>query len=373
MINILIADDDAATRKMISQSLEGKGYSLFEAANGLDAYAMIKKEKINIAILDWILPGMTGIDICKKIRNEQQSSYVFIVMLTVKDERKDLLEGFAAGVDEYVKKPVNLLEFHARIKVGERIISLEHSLVQKQKELFEINQMKNKFLGIAAHDLRNPIISIRGFSELLLKDPSNFTEDQKEFLSIIYTTSRGLLAMLSDLLDVSLIESGRMEINHQPESLKKIVQDKIRVNSFQAKQKQITIHQDLYNVPIIEFDSHRIGQAVDNLISNAIKFSPYGSNIYLMLKQDRNKIKFSVRDEGPGIPKEEQHLLFSEFHRLSIRPTAGETSTGLGLAITKKIMEVHGGSIEFESSDGFGSTFCLVFPVKTFTNENAPS
>jgi signal transduction histidine kinase len=83
----------------------------------------------------------------------------------------------------------------------------------------------------------------------------------------------------------------------------------------------------------------------------------------LILKQDGNEIKFSVRDEGPGIPKEEQHLLFSEFHRLSIRPTAGETSTGLGLAITKKIMEAHGGSIEFESSEGSGAIFSLVFPL----------
>jgi two-component system, sensor histidine kinase and response regulator len=363
MIKILVADDDAATRKMITQSLGEEGYSLFEAAKGLDAYAIIKKENINIAILDWILPEMTGIDICRKIREDQQSSYVFIVMLTVKNERKDLLEGFAAGVDEYVKKPLNLLELNARIKVGERIIGLEQSLIQKQKELFEINQMKNKFLGIAAHDLRNPIISIRGFSELLLRDPSNLTDDQREFLSIIYTTSRGMLAMLNDLLDVSLIESGRMEIHKRSESLTKIIQDKILVNSFQANQKQIAIHKELLNIPTIELDPQRIGQAVDNLISNAIKFAPYGSNIYLILKQDGNKIKFSVRDEGPGIPQEEQHLLFSEFHRLSIRPTAGETSTGLGLAITKKIMEAHGGSIGFESSEGSGSTFSLVFPI----------
>jgi two-component system, sensor histidine kinase and response regulator len=369
MINILIADDDAVTRRMITQCLGEKKYRLFEASNGLDAYAMIKKDRIHIAILDWILPGMTGIDICKKIREEQRSAYVFIVMLTVKHERKDLLDGFAAGVDEYIKKPVNLLELIARIKVGERIIRLEQSLRQKQKELYEINQMKNKFLGIAAHDLKNPIISIRGFSELLLKDPSNLTEDQKEFLSIIHTTSRGMLAMLSDLLDVSLIESGRMEINLRPESLKKIVLDKIRVNSLQAKHKQINIHHELQDVPILDFDSQRIGQAVDNLISNAIKFAPYGTNIYLILKQDGNEIKFSVRDEGPGIPKEEQHLLFSEFHRLSIRPTAGETSTGLGLAITKKIMEAHGGSIEFKSIEGTGSIFCLIFRISASSGD----
>lgn len=369
MINILIADDDAATRRMIVQYLGKKGYRIFEASDGIEAYSLIMAGNINIAILDWILPGLTGIDICKKIRDEQLLSYVFIVMLTIKDESKDILDGFAAGVDEYIKKPVNLLELHARIKVGERIISLEQSLKQKQKELFDINQMKNKFIGIAAHDLRNPIISIRGFSELLLKEPSNFTEDQKEFLTIIHSTSRNMLAMLNDLLDISLIESGKMEIALKPGSFKKLVQERVRLNSLQAKQKQITIHHELYNIPVIEFDSHRIGQAVDNLISNAIKFAPYGSNIYLILRQDGDKIIFSIRDEGPGIPKEEQHLLFSEFHRLSIRPTAGETSTGLGLAITKKIMESHHGFIEFESREGLGSTFSLILPINPSTEK----
>jgi signal transduction histidine kinase len=284
-------------------------------------------------------------------------------MLTIKDERKDLLDGFAAGVDEYIKKPVNLMELRARIKVGERIIGLEQSLKQKQKELSDMNQRKNKLLGIAAHDLKNPIISIRGFSELLLKKPTNLTEDQKEFLSIIYTTSNGMLTMLNDLLDISLIESGKMEIDLQSGSLVNLVQERIRINDLQAKKKKIAIHHELNNIPRIEFDSRRIGQAIDNLISNAIKFAPDGSNIYLILSQDGDKIKLNVRDEGPGIPKKEQHLLFSEFHRLSIRPTAGETSTGLGLAITKKIMEAHNGSIEFVSREGFGSTFCLVFPI----------
>ncbi len=362
MIHILIAEDDAATRKMIRQCFKDTQYAIFEADNGIAAYEILQKENIHIAILDWILPGMTGIDLCKKIRSEQGLSYTFIIMLTVKDEKKDLLCGFEAGVDEYIKKPVNLQELQARINVGMRIIQLEQSLKQKQQELIELNQKKNKFLGIVAHDLRNPIISIRGFSELLLKDPANFSDDQKEFLSIIYSTSRNMLAMLNDLLDLSLMESGRMEIHVKPESIKKIIEDKIRINSLQAKQKHIALHQDLEDVSTLQLDAQRIGQAVDNLISNAIKFTPYGSNVFLQLKEDGNTIRFSVRDEGPGIPKEEQHLLFSEFHRLSIRPTAGETSTGLGLAICKKIMEAHGGSIEFESTEGAGSIFTLVFP-----------
>lgn len=363
MMNILIADDDAAARKMVSQYLKKKGYNVFEASNGIETYTSILDHPINIAVIDWVLPGMDGIDVCRKIRQNQKSGYVFIIMLTAKEEKKDLIEGFDAGVDEYIMKPVNLQELIARIKVGARIVRLERKLIEKQRELTGTNEMKNKFIGIVAHDLRNPVISIRGFSELLLKDAKNFSEEQNEFLGIIHSTSRNMLAMINDLLDISRIESGNMQLSQKNGSLNHLILERIQLIQVQADKKHITIHKDLSLIPDVAFDGHRLGQAIDNLITNAIKFAPIGSNVFLSLKQDGEAVKFSVTDEGPGIPREEQHLLFSEFHRLSIRPTAGETSTGLGLAIAKKIIEAHNGTIEFETQEGLGSTFSLILPV----------
>lgn len=364
MMNILIADDDAAARKMISQYLKKKGYTVFEAANGIEAYTAIIEQSINIAIIDWVLPGMDGIEVCRNIREKRKkSNYVFFIMLTAREEKNDMIRGFDAGVDEYIMKPVNLQELIARIKVGARIVRLERQLIEKQRELSGINEMKNKFIGIVAHDLRNPVISIRGFSELLLKDTVTLNSEQKEFLNIIHTTSRNMLAMINDLLDISRIETGNMQLSLENGSLTDLITDRIKLIKLQADKKHITIHQDFSPVSHVAFDAQRLGQAVDNLITNAVKFSPSGSNVFLSLKQDGDLVKFSVTDEGPGIPREEQHLLFSEFHRLSVRPTGGETSTGLGLAIAKKIIEAHNGMIEFETQEGMGSTFSLILPV----------
>jgi len=363
MMNILIADDDAASRKMVSHYLKKKGYNVFGASNGIETFTSILEHPINIAIIDWILPGMDGIDVCRKIREKQKGSYVFIIMLTAKKDKKDLIEGFDAGVDEYIMKPVNLQELIARIKVGTRIVRLERKLIEKQRELTGTSEMKNKFIGIVAHDLRNPVISIREFSELLLKESNNFNEEQNEFLDIIHSTSRNMLAMINDLLDISRIESGNLQLTQKNGSLNKLILERIQLIQLQADKKHITIHKDLPTIPEVGFDAHRLGQAIDNLITNAIKFAPIGSNVYLSLKQNADLVNFSVTDEGPGIPREEQHLLFSEFHRLSIRPTAGETSTGLGLAIAKKIIEAHNGMIEFETQEGMGSTFRLVLPT----------
>jgi len=369
LMNILIAEDDAATRKMVAECMKKKGFNVFEASNGIEAFTSMIDQQINIAVLDWMLPGMTGIEVCRKIRKKMETSYVFIIMLTAKTEKNELLEGFAAGVDEYITKPVNFQELIARIKVGKRIVELEQKLKEKQKELSVNNERKNQFIGITAHDLRNPVISIRGFSELLLKDSKDLTEEQREFLHIIHSTSRNMLAMINDLLDISRIESGKLKISQKQGSLNKLIIERIRLLSLQATKKHITIHKELSNTPEILFDPQRLGQAVDNLISNAIKFAPIGSSVYLNLQQDENTVKFSVSDEGPGIPAEEQHLLFSEFHRLSIQPTAGETSTGLGLAIAKKIIEAHDGFIEFESQEGLGSTFSLSLPISRKINE----
>jgi len=364
MINILIAEDDAAARKMVSQYLKKKGFNVFEAANGIEAYTSIIEQPINIAVIDWVLPGMEGIEVCRNIREKRkENNYVFIIMLTAKEEKKDLIQGFEAGVDEYIMKPVNLQELIARIKVGARIVHLEKQLIEKQRELSSINEMKNKFIGIVAHDLRNPVISIRGFSELLLKDTGKFNEEQNEFLDIIHSTSRNMLAMINDLLDISRIESGNMQLSQTNGSLNKLIFERIQLIKLQADKKHITIHKDFSPIADVAFDSQRLGQAIDNLITNAIKFAPIGSNVFLKLEQEGELVKFSVTDEGPGIPREEQHLLFSEFHRLSIRPTAGETSTGLGLAIAKKIIEAHNGTIEFETQEGMGSTFSLILPV----------
>ncbi len=231
-------------------------------------------------------------------------------------------------------------------------------------QLFELNQLKNKFLGIAAHDLRNPLASIQGFSELLLGDDMGpLTEDQHEFIKTIHSLSQDMLNLVNDLLDVSVIESGKLELKRQPGSLKVLIKERIRINSILAEKKQIKLHESLTTVPEVSFDYSRITQVVDNLISNAIKYSPSGSNIFVSLNQQGMKAQISVRDEGPGIEPEEQKRLFGEFQRLSTKPTGDEKSTGLGLSIVKKIVEAHNGTAAVESQPGAGSTFTFILPI----------
>ena len=233
-----------------------------------------------------------------------------------------------------------------------------------EQKLVELNDLKNKFLGIAAHDLRNPLTSIRGFCEILLEDEDSLSEDQKEMLDIIHEESENMLTLVNDLLDVSVIESGKLQLQLDRGSIKKVIEDRIKLSKMVAKKKNIALNYSLSDIPDILLDANRIAQVIDNLIGNAVKFSPSGTKIFITLKRERNMAKVSIQDEGPGISKEDQAKLFGDFQKLTARPTGGEKSTGLGLAIVKKIIEAHKGALSVESKLGKGSTFSFELPLE---------
>ncbi len=267
------------------------------------------------------------------------------------------------------KMVMELIAYKANDRDHEINNELLRQLVLKyavaERKLTELNQLKNKFLGMAAHDLRNPLSSIRGFSEILLTEEAGpLNEGQKEFIAIINKTSDEMLHMVNDLLDVSVIESGKIDLNLKLYSAQKLLQERIRLQQIIAENKRIQIDIDFDDVPDFSLDTNRIGQVIDNLISNAIKFSPVGSKINISLKQIGDKVQIAVQDKGPGISPEDRKKLFGTFQKLSARPTAGEKSTGLGLAIVKKIVESHGGEVWVESASGAGSIFKFNIPME---------
>jgi len=262
-----------------------------------------------------------------------------------------------------------LLEYWATEKDYELKNQLLNSLIAKHaastRKLVELNQQKNRFMGIAAHDLRNHLTSIRGLSEILLSEASGpLTEEQREYLAVVHSASSGMLTLVNNLLDVSVIESGKLDLEKSGGSLKSLIEERIRIHKVLAKEKNISFVEALTDNGRQYFDPSKIAQVIDNLLSNAIKFSPRDCRIYVELSRQGNVSRVSVRDEGPGIPIDDQKIVFGEFHRLKAKPTGGEKSTGLGLAIAKKIVEAHGGTLEVESQVGAGATLSFTLPIE---------
>ncbi|MDX1412083.1 MAG: ATP-binding protein [Nitrospirales bacterium] len=241
----------------------------------------------------------------------------------------------------------------------------EEVIKKKNTELAELNETKNKFLGIASHDLRNPLFTIRSFSELLEDGTvGDVNPKQKEMLGRIYHASTYMKALLENLLDISKIESGKIDIHKQSQDLNETVRQQVEFNQLVAQKKNITLQMNLSDIPPVSFDQSAIIQVMGNFIGNAIKFSPPDTKIVIATDKVENGVRLSVRDEGPGLSKEDQELLFKEFQTLSAKPTAGEKSTGLGLAIVKKMVHLHKGELGVESTLGKGSTFFFILPLE---------
>ena len=228
-------------------------------------------------------------------------------------------------------------------------------------DLLEANETKDKFLGMAAHDLRNPINVVRMMSEMLMSmDLDESTK--KEFYRDINSNAMHMLNLINDLLDVSAIANGIVLLRLAQNNLMSNLQDRIRMQQLTADAKEITVIVEDADIPDSVFDGERIGQVADNLLSNAVKYSPSGSTVCVSFKADEDRVQFSVEDEGPGIPENELDNLFQEFTKLSTRPTAGESSTGLGLSIVKKIVDSHNGTIDVDSEVGRGTRFIVSLP-----------
>lgn len=376
---LLVVDDDPFVREMLAEVLQTADYSVTTAESGADALQRYCADPaIRLIISDMNMPRMNGLELLRELRSRQLE--VPVIILTGNDEVSVAIESMKSGANDYLLKDENIQDLvlvsvekvlekqrlvEQNRRMSEQLAERNQELEDSNRKLREVNDLKNKFLGIAAHDLRNPLVSIRGFSELLLSAAFGaLTEEQKESLTTIYGAAEGMLSLVNDLLDVSIIEQGRLELQRQQASLKAVVEDRCRILKAVAQRKGITIHTELAEIPPAHFDPNRIAQVVDNIVGNAIKFSPPDARIWVTLSRGEGFARTSIRDEGPGISLEDQAKMFGEFQRLSARPTGGEKSTGLGLAIVKKIVEAHGGALEVQSQVGSGSTFSFKIPLE---------
>lgn len=249
-------------------------------------------------------------------------------------------------------------------------VSAQRDELEKQKtqieaqnqKLVELNEEKNHLIGIVAHDLRNPLSSILTVADLMKSDQENLSpDDQQECVEHIHNTLNRMNQMITRILDVRAIEGEHLQLYPEKLEVAEVLQEVLAEFEERAHKKGIRISAELKNGIFASLDRAYTLQIFENLVSNALKFSPPETEVCLCLKNEGEKVRAEVRDQGPGIPEEEQPKLFQKYKKLSNRPTNGETSTGLGLSIVKKYVEAMEGSVWCESQPGQGATFVVEF------------
>ena len=355
---IMVVDDAFANLHFMHKMLQSKDYHVVAFPDGEKALNATAKNPPDLIFLDIKMPGMDGFEVCDRLKADAATKDIPVIFLSALADTKNKIKAFAAGGVDYVTKPFQFDEVNARMETHLRLRGL-------QLELQALNDCKNLFMGMAAHDLRSPLAAIILMCELLIGQISHLlTEKQSEFLGVILTSSEFMIGLINDLVDVSAIESGHLSLNRRMIDITVPIIKSVEINRMFASQKNITIAISYpEQLPLVFADADRIGQVIDNLLSNAIKYSQPGTDISLRLSHENDKIIVLVADQGLGIPEKEQDKLFHAFGKTSVQPASKkERSTGLGLLIVKKIIEAHDGRVWFKSEPGKGTEFFFFLP-----------
>lgn len=364
---ILIVDDDRLNIRILVGILQGEGYALAEADSGEQALELYAHFNPDLVLLDVMLPGIDGFETCRRLKQDFGTKSAPVIFITAKSDSDAVVEGLGAGGVDYLPKPFKPKEVVARIRTH-----LQNQILSEQQkslvaQLSKANHAKNRFLGMAAHDLRNPLASIRGIAEFLREGVAGpLNPEQTELIDTIHDASQSMLVMVNELLDVATIEAGELKLSIEKHNLGDLIAKSVAMLNRESVKKQTHVAFEPPSSPVIlPLDPAKMKQVIDNLLSNAVKFSPPGSRISASVTQNTGNAtcSFSVRDQGPGIPDDERDKLFKDFSRLSIKPTGGEKSTGLGLAICRKIVEAHRGTIVAENLSTRGCEFRVTLPA----------
>lgn len=288
-------------------------------------------------------------------------------------EKSNTIEKEVFNLESDKKLSILSLKYETESAEKEKKIALQDKeifrlknveLASANEKLEFLNEEKNDFMGIAAHDLKNPLSGILSLSKKIQRfsDVSEM-EQVKDFGKEIEKASEKMFEMITKMLDVTAIESGKRNIS--PESFEvSILAQRVKLDYYQkAEQKNIEVVFDEKDKIMVNLDKMALRQILDNILSNAIKFSPKGKKIYFKVEKKDSSVIFSIKDEGPGLTEKDKTKLFGKFTRLSAQPTGGENSTGLGLSIAKKLTEAMKGNIRVESTEGHGAEFVIEFPL----------
>ncbi len=300
------------------------------------------------------------------------------IALQTSISKKDLQKEYQTLIEQYEKllqqtAKITRISDSTQLKLRRTQEALNNALQiaeAEQHRAEEASRFKTELLSIAAHDLKNPLQSIIGFSALI-QEGAEISADAKRYATTIQSAAQRMIKLINELLNTTAIDAGKFILNRFPCSLGELASMVVAANLQQASQKQQRI--DFHAEPncISEVDAERIREVFDNLVSNAIKYSPFGKTIWVRVFRATSSngealpvIRFTVRDEGQGLTEEDMTKIFGRFQRLSAKPTGGESSTGLGLSIAKQLVELHNGKlwVESEGKDK-GATFTVELPI----------
>jgi two-component system sensor histidine kinase/response regulator len=365
---LLVVDDNENNRDLLSRRLMMEDFETVCAESGMDALEVVEKEPVDLVLLDVMMPGISGLDVLKKLRESYSLAQLPVIMVTAKNSSENVVEALEMGANDYVTKPIDMAVLLARV-------GAQMDLLKLTKERDDLLKTKDEFLSIASHDLKNPLTAIMGLAMVIkeiLPPGEVMTEEMTDYVSRIMQSTKTMQTIIEDFLDFQAMDEGRLKIRLAQMDLNGAVRSVVLQNSDYAVGKGAGVEMELDEAADrVKGDEKRLSQVLQNFIGNSIKFGPNGNVVTVRTWPSETGIVLEVSDQGPGLTEEDMKKVFQKYARLSNKPTGSEKSSGLGLNICKQLVEQHGGEVGVYNNDDRGATFWFSLPFPDQAEQDA--
>jgi len=361
---ILITDDMPENLEVLGSNLRNAGFRVSVSTNASQAIKIATSKKPDLILMDINMPEMDGFSACKILKEQESTKDIPLIFLTARNDTEDIVRGFESGGVDYITKPFNSNELLSRVFTH---IELKHSrdtIIQQNRVLKELNLTKDKFFSIIAHDLKNPISSVRMACETLLRFADKM--DKEKFIDIVKLmddSAKSLYNLLENLLIWARAQTGRIKYEPCELNLKSLVNEAVMIQLMNARSKNIMLANNISDDLMVFADRNSTDTVIRNLVSNAIKFTPKGGTVKIDAEPEDKYARVIIKDNGIGISEDDLKKIFKIDQHHSTTGTDQEKGTGLGLILCKEFVEKNGGMIWIKSQINNGSEVIFTLPL----------
>ncbi len=370
---ILIVEDNQENMDLLVYFLKPQGYDIITVKDGLSAITKVEKEHPDIILLDIMLPKMDGYEVCERIKKNQETKFIPVIMLTALKELQDKVRALEVGADDFLSKPFENIELLARVKSLLRLKEYHDELEAKNKELADKNtsllgmdKFKEDLINLIVHDMKNPLFVIQGNLQMMSMSMQNLPiEILKKYTQRIERSSQQLLRMVVNLLDISRIEEGTIKLKNDKADINRIIEDIInRIKDYPENQeKQIVTELDS-NLPELVVDRSVIERVFENLINFSVTNIVEDGKVTITTSvSDNNNIQFITHDSGTQIPKNYHDKIFEKFSQTEIKNSGYRVDRALGLTFCKLAVDAHKGRMWLDLDNKVGNRFIIELPM----------